>query len=45
MNGPPEYFSHILSLVILTNGKDLLFAHAGYRANQSKKQVLHRAQG
>jgi hypothetical protein len=35
----------LYDLVILTNGKDLLFARAGYHANRSKKQVLRSAQG
>jgi hypothetical protein len=35
--GHPNTCNHTLNLVILTSGKDLLFARAGYHANRSKK--------
>jgi hypothetical protein len=45
MSGPPHHRLPNHNLVILTNGKDLLFARAGDRASIGKKQVLRYAQG
>jgi hypothetical protein len=43
--GHPNISNHTHYFVILTNGKDLLFACASEIANWSEKQVLRYAQG